>query len=79
MLESGIGRAHNIAITTLSNFTIPGDTAPSSRYWHEDIIEPEIAMDDQGYIQVSDLPGIGYNVAQGKLEKYTIEKYIYEA
>lgn len=79
MLESGIGRAHNIAITTLSNFTIPGDTAPSSRYWHEDIIEPEIVMDDQGHIQVSDLPGIGYNVAQDKLEKYTIEKYIYEA
>ncbi|GAB0166803.1 o-succinylbenzoate synthase [Lysinibacillus sp. CTST325] len=79
MLESGIGRAHNIAITTLSNFTIPGDTAPSSRYWYEDIIEPEIVMDEQGHIQVSDLPGIGYNVVQDKLEKYTIEKYIYEA
>lgn len=73
MLESGIGRAHNIAITTLSNFTIPGDTAPSARYWHEDIIEPEVVMDEQGHIQVSKKPGIGYDVVQEKIEKYTTE------
>ncbi|MBS0673335.1 o-succinylbenzoate synthase, partial [Enterococcus faecalis] len=40
MLESGIGRAHNVALTTLSNFTMPGDTAASSRYWEKDIITP---------------------------------------
>lgn len=78
MLESGVGRAHNIAITTLSNFTIPGDTAPSSRYWHEDIIEPEITMDSNGNIQVSDQPGIGYEVVEEKIEKYTIEKIVFE-
>lgn len=78
MLESGIGRAHNIAITTLSNFTIPGDTAPSSRYWDEDIIAPEITMDENGHIQVSDKPGIGYDVVEELIEKFTVEKFIFE-
>ncbi|MCK9912230.1 o-succinylbenzoate synthase, partial [Microbacteriaceae bacterium K1510] len=44
MLESGIGRAHNVAITSLPNFKLPGDTAGSSRYWHEDIIDPEVTV-----------------------------------
>lgn len=78
MLESGIGRAHNIAITTLSNFTIPGDTAPSSRYWHEDIIAPEVTMKSNGNIEVPDKPGIGYEVVEEKIEKYTVEKFIFE-
>jgi len=59
MLESGIGRAHNIAISTLPNFRLPGDTAASSNYWEEDIIEPEVMVQD-GVIQVPDRPGIGF-------------------
>lgn len=73
MLESGIGRAHNIAITSLPNFKLPGDTAASSRYWEEDIVSPEIRVND-GVIQIPDKPGIGYDPVPSLLEKYTIEK-----
>lgn len=72
MLESGIGRAHNIAITSLSNFILPGDTAASSRYWEEDIISPEVTVED-GTITVPDTPGIGYEVVESLLDKYTVE------
>ncbi len=59
MLEAGIGRAHNIALTTLPNFILPGDTAGSSHYWEKDIIEPEVIVED-GYIAVPDKQGIGF-------------------
>lgn len=72
MLESGIGRAHNLAITSLDNFTIPGDTAPSARYWEEDIIQPEIEMNENGEIELSAKPGLGYEINQGALERYTV-------
>ena len=74
MLESGVGRAHNIALTTLPNFTLPGDTAGSSRYWEEDIITPEVTVDD-GYITVPHAYGIGYDINEEALEKYTEEKW----
>jgi O-succinylbenzoate synthase len=73
MLETGIGRAHNIALTALPNFTIPGDTAPSSHYWKEDIIEPEVAM-DHGIIRVQTGPGIGFAVDREKLDTFTMHK-----
>ncbi|MFD1927774.1 o-succinylbenzoate synthase [Sporosarcina siberiensis] len=73
MLESGVGRAHNIAITTLENFTIPGDTAPSSRYWHKDIITPEVVMDEEGYIHVPEQAGIGFDIDQEALDKVTVD------
>jgi O-succinylbenzoate synthase len=73
MLESGVGRAHNVAITTLSNFTLPGDTSGSNRYWSEDIIEPEVTMLD-GIIQVPASAGIGYEIRTSSVEKYTTEK-----
>ncbi len=60
MLESGIGRAHNIAMSTLANFTLPGDVSASRRYWHEDIITPEVEVSRQGAIRVPSAPGIGY-------------------
>lgn len=72
MLESGVGRAHNIAITSLANFTLPGDTAASSRYWEKDIIEPEVTVQD-GILQVPTKPGIGYEVNRDELRKHTIE------
>jgi O-succinylbenzoate synthase len=59
MLESGIGRAHNIAISSLSNFVLPGDTAASANYWHEDIIEPEVTVTN-GRIMIPDGEGIGF-------------------
>jgi o-succinylbenzoate synthase len=71
MLEAGIGRAHNIALTTLSNFTLPGDTAASSRYWKQDIIEPEVTVED-GIIHVPDKPGIGYQPNLDAIHNFTI-------
>jgi len=73
MLEAGIGRAHNIAITSLANFTIPGDTAPSSHYWKQDIIEPEVKMEN-GYIAVPDGPGIGYEPNLTMIERLTVKQ-----
>ncbi|HET7578504.1 MAG TPA: o-succinylbenzoate synthase [Bacillales bacterium] len=72
MLEAGIGRAHNIAITTLPQFALPGDTAGSSRYWEEDIIEPEVVVHD-GVIEVPEKPGIGFEVNRGVVDRFTIE------
>jgi o-succinylbenzoate synthase len=76
MLEAGIGRAHNIAITTLPQFVMPGDTAGSSRYWDKDIIEPEVIVKD-GVITVPDKPGIGYEVDRQALERFRIDKTVY--
>lgn len=70
MLEAGIGRAQNVALTSLANFTMPGDTAASSRYWDEDIIEPEVIVED-GYITVPTASGLGYVVNRNILKKYT--------
>jgi O-succinylbenzoate synthase len=73
MLEAGIGRAHNIAITTLQQFILPGDTAASGRYWEKDIIEPEVRV-KEGVIQVPSNPGIGYDVNWTALESYRVDK-----
>jgi O-succinylbenzoate synthase len=77
MLESGIGRAHNVAITTLANFKLPGDTSGSNRYWHEDLIEPEVTVND-GLITVPTTPGIGYSIHQERLEKFTLKSTTFE-
>jgi O-succinylbenzoate synthase len=74
MLESGIGRAHNIAISTLPNFALPGDVTASRRYWHEDIIEPEVTVSAQGSIRVPTGPGIGYQPRLEAIEKLTVRK-----
>lgn len=73
MLEAGVGRAHNVAITSLPGFNLPGDTAASSRYWEEDIIDPEVIVTD-GYITVPNKPGIGYEVNREKVAKHMIEE-----
>ncbi|NDK31074.1 o-succinylbenzoate synthase [Nesterenkonia haasae] len=73
MLETGIGRAHNVAIASLSGFTLPGDTAPSARYWSEDIITPEVTM-NEGQIEVPTAPGLGYQVRTSMLEELTTRK-----
>ncbi|WP_066300382.1 o-succinylbenzoate synthase [Bacillus sp. FJAT-29937] len=76
MLESGIGRAHNIALTTLDNFILPGDTAGSSRYWDKDIIDPEVVVKD-GFITVPDTPGIGYKPNRDTIKQYTIAEKVF--
>ena len=78
MLESGIGRAQNVALTTLPNFTLPGDTAGSSRYWDEDIITPEVVAED-GYITVPTENGIGYAPNMEAIERFTTDKWVFSA
>lgn len=72
MLESGIGRAHNVAMSTLPGFTLPGDVSASSRYWDEDIIEPEVEVGPDGTIQVPSASGIGYQVRCDRVEALTV-------
>jgi o-succinylbenzoate synthase len=74
MLESGIGRAHNIALSTLPNFSLPGDVAASKRYWAEDIIDPEVAVSSQGTIRVPTRPGIGFEPRLDRIDKLTVRK-----
>ena len=74
MLETGIGRAHNIALSTLENFRLPGDVSASKRYWKEDIIEPEVEVSRQGMIVISDQAGTGYRVKPDLIEKLTVRK-----
>jgi o-succinylbenzoate synthase len=74
MLETGIGRAHNIALSTLPNFSLPGDVSASKRYWKEDIIEPEVEVSREGMIAIGDQPGTGYSVKPDLIEKSTVRK-----
>ncbi len=74
MLESGIGRAHNIALSTLAGFSLPGDVAASRRYWAEDVIAPEVEVSPQGTIRVPAGPGIGYQPRLDRIEKLTVRK-----
>lgn len=77
MLESGIGRTHNIAMTTLSNFVLPGDTAASSRYWKEDIIDPEVTVEN-GVITVPTGAGIGYEPNRDRIRDRTTYSKVYK-
>jgi o-succinylbenzoate synthase len=74
MLESGVGRMHNVALSTLPNFRLPGDVSASKRYWKEDIIDPEVEVSPEGMITVRDEPGTGYNVREDLIEKLTVRK-----
>jgi len=74
MLESGIGRAHNVALSTLPGFMLPGDVSASKRYWKEDIIEPEVEVSVKGTIAVNDQPGRGYRVREDLVERLTVRK-----
>ena len=72
MLEAGVGRSHNIALSTLPNFKLPGDVSASKRYWKEDIIEPEVEVSPQGTISVSHKPGRGYDLRRDLIESLTV-------
>jgi O-succinylbenzoate synthase len=74
MLESGIGRSHNIALSTLQNFSLPGDVSASKRYWKEDVIDPEVQVSPAGTIAIRDEPGAGYAIKEDLIEKLTTRK-----
>ena len=72
MLETGIGRAHNVHLSALPNFTLPGDVAASQRYYAEDLIDPPVEVRPDGTIAVPDGPGIGYAVREDRIAKHTL-------
>jgi o-succinylbenzoate synthase len=79
MLESGIGRSHNIALSTLENFSLPGDVSASARYFADDIIEPEVIVSPQGEIAIPDTPGSGYEVRTDLIERLTVRREMIRA
>ncbi|MBI3912735.1 MAG: o-succinylbenzoate synthase [Chloroflexi bacterium] len=79
MLESGIGRAGNVALASLPNFTLPGDISASDRYFHEDIVDPSFELNSDGTINVPTAPGIGVAVRMDRLEKVTTRREEFRA
>lgn len=75
MLESGIGRAYNVALAALPGFTIPGDVSPSARYWERDIVAPEWTLDERGMVRVPlDRPGLGVTVDVNSVSRLTVRR-----
>jgi O-succinylbenzoate synthase len=74
MLESGVGRAHNIAMSTLAGFTLPGDVSASERYWEEDVIDPPVTVSASGTIQAPQGIGIGFQVNEKRVEALTVRR-----
>jgi O-succinylbenzoate synthase len=73
MLESGVGRAHNLAVSSLPGFTLPGDVSASERYYHEDIVDPPAVLEPDGTIKVpQNGPGIGVTLREDVLARYTL-------
>jgi O-succinylbenzoate synthase len=79
MLEAGIGRAHNIALSTLAGFSLPGDVSASRRYWEQDIIEPAVVVTSEGTIEAPRASGIGYNVNLELVDKLTVRSVSFAA
>src|SRR5581483_11432863 len=74
LLETGVGRAHNIALASLPNFTLPGDISAGERYYAEDIVDPPVTVTPHGTIAVPQGPGIGYTVVERRLSLYCVRK-----
>jgi O-succinylbenzoate synthase len=74
MDETGIGRAVNIHLQTVPAFSIPGDTSETSRYFSEDIVEPPVVLDADGFIAVPEGPGIGVAVLEDRVARYTLDR-----
>jgi O-succinylbenzoate synthase len=79
MLETGIGRAHNIALSSLPNFSLPGDVSASARYWSQDIIEPEVTVSKKGEITVPTGVGSGFEVLRDRIEDLTVRRHTLRA
>ena len=77
MLESGIGRAHNIALSTLQNFSLPGDVSASKRYFNQDLIEPEVQVDSEGKIHILPNIGIGFQPNMKRIEQVTVRTELF--
>lgn len=76
MLESGVGRAHNIAMSTLAGFTLPGDVSASSRYWEEDIIEPPVTVSAGGTIRAPLGAGLGFEINRARIDALTVRREV---
>ena len=76
MLESGIGRAYNVALASLPNFTMPGDLSPSARYWERDVVTPEWTMTDGMVAVPMDRPGLGVAVDTGRVDGLTVRREV---
>ena len=73
MLETGIGRAYNVALASLPNFSLPGDLSPSARYWARDVVTPEWTMDADGVVRVPrDVPGLGVTLDRDFIDGLTV-------
>jgi O-succinylbenzoate synthase len=79
MLEAGIGRSHNIAMSTLPGFSLPGDVSASKRYFKEDIIEPPVTVNKDGFIKVPQVPGRGYEPKEEYIERITVRREVFSA
>ena len=79
MLETGIGRAHNIAMSSLPGFVLPGDVSASQRYWEEDIIEPEVEVTSKGTIIVPTAVGLGFSVRRKRIEQLTVRHQVFHS
>jgi o-succinylbenzoate synthase len=74
MLESGIGRAHNVALASLPNMRLPNDTSASDRYWERDVVTPPFTLDDDGMVAVPTGPGLGVEIDENYLDAVTVER-----
>ena len=80
MFESGVGRAHNVALASLPNFSLPGDVSPSARYWERDVVTPEWTMDAEGMVHVPlDHPGFGVTVDADRVDDLTVKRDVFQA
>jgi O-succinylbenzoate synthase len=79
MLETGIGRAANVAIASLPGFTLPNDISASARYWREDLIEPPFVLEPDGTIKVPTGPGLGVRIVKERLERVTQRRQEFRA
>lgn len=77
MLEAGIGRSHNIAMSTLPGFILPGDVSASNRYFLKDIIDPPVTVDSQGFIDVPQIGGTGYEPEEDYIEEITVRREVF--
>ena len=79
LLETGVGRAANLALASLPNFQLPGDVSASNRYYHEDLIDPPVTLNRDGTINVPTAPGLGVHVVLDRVEKHTVRKATFKA
>jgi len=79
LLETGVGRAANLALASLPNFRLPGDVSASDRYYHEDLIDPPVTLNRDGTITVPASPGLGFRIALDRVEKHTVRKATFKS